>query len=122
MNPGTTGIVRAPAGGAGSLRAAAGAPTAVNPGTTGIVRQPGIGAPMANARAVPGLCSASGTRAGGLVRPVQPASAGSMPCCPTWGGTRMEQMLASGALIARALLLGESTIAGSSGRDRRLPA
>lgn len=45
VNPGTTGIVRAPAyTGEGSV--AAGAPAAVNPGTTGITRQPGIGAPV----------------------------------------------------------------------------
>jgi hypothetical protein len=44
VNPGTTGIVRAPAGGEGNFTA--GAPMSVNPGTTGIVRQPGVGAPM----------------------------------------------------------------------------
>ena len=44
VNPGTTGIVRAPAGGQGNVTA--GAPTEVNPGTTGIVRQSGTGAPM----------------------------------------------------------------------------
>ena len=43
VNPGTTGIVRAPAGGEGNVTA--GAPTAVNPGTSGIRRQPGVGAP-----------------------------------------------------------------------------
>ncbi|GAA0596329.1 hypothetical protein GCM10009416_38360 [Craurococcus roseus] len=44
VNPGTTGIVRAPAStGEGSV--GAGPPVAVNPGTTGITRERGVGAP-----------------------------------------------------------------------------
>jgi hypothetical protein len=43
VNPGTTGIERAPTGGEGNMTA--GAPIAVNPGTTGIIRQRGVGAP-----------------------------------------------------------------------------
>ena len=43
VNPGVSGIERAPMGGGGTV--GAGTPTAVNPGTTGIVR-PGVGAPM----------------------------------------------------------------------------
>jgi hypothetical protein len=43
VNPGTTGIERAPAGGTGNVTA--GTPTEVNPGTTGIVRGGGVGAP-----------------------------------------------------------------------------
>ena len=43
VNPGTTGIERAPTGGRGNVTA--GAPTAVDPGTTGILRGPGVGAP-----------------------------------------------------------------------------
>lgn len=42
VNPGTTGVERAPSGGTGTV--GAGVPTEVNPGTTGIVRQ-GVGAP-----------------------------------------------------------------------------